>query len=89
MKHGLACLACIQLSRAGTTVAAGHAQERPGFLPGLSRLHIDGSYGSAADCDEAHHNDLNARQGLAQDSRDFLQTEVGRCIATDAPRFAD
>jgi len=54
----------------------------------LSEWNIDGSYGSAPDCDEAHHNDLNALQGLAQNSLDFLQTRAGRCIASDDPRLA-
>jgi hypothetical protein len=34
------------------------------------------------------HNDLNTLQGLAQDSRDFLQTQAARCVATDDPRLA-
>ena len=54
----------------------------------LSQWIIDGSYGSAADCDEAHHSDLNALQGLTQNSRDFLQTQAGRCVAADDTRLA-
>jgi hypothetical protein len=38
----------------------------------LSEWNIDGSYGSAPDCHEARQNDLNALQGLEQDSPDFL-----------------
>ena len=47
---------------------------------------VDGSYSTAADCDQAHYDDLNALQGLAQNSRDFLQTQAGRCVAADDPR---
>jgi hypothetical protein len=54
----------------------------------LSKWVIDGSYSSAADCDEAHRSVVNALQGLEQNSRDFLQTQVGRCIASDDPRLA-
>jgi hypothetical protein len=60
----------------------------PDSYTSLSKWVIDGSYGSAADCDEAHRSDVNALQGLAQNSRDFLQTQVGRCIAADDPRLA-
>jgi hypothetical protein len=35
---------------------------------------IDASYGTLADCHDAHHSDLNALQGLEQSSHDFLQT---------------
>ena len=56
---------------------------------------IDGSYGSAADCEAAHSDDLNGMLGLAKDSHDgedgreaFLQTQAGRCIASDDPRLA-
>jgi hypothetical protein len=48
----------------------------------------EGSFGTAGDCHEAHYGDLNALQGLEQNSHDFLQTEAGRCIATDDPRLA-
>ncbi|MBV8773473.1 MAG: hypothetical protein JO166_14265 [Deltaproteobacteria bacterium] len=55
----------------------------------LSRWNIDGSYSSAAACYEAHYEDLDALQGLEQNSRDFLQTQAGRCIAADDPRLPD
>jgi hypothetical protein len=60
----------------------------PDSYTALSQWNIDGSYGSAADCHEAHHSDLSALQGLEQNSRDFLQTQAGRCIAADDPRLA-
>jgi hypothetical protein len=44
--------------------------------------------GTAAECHKAHHRDLNALQGLEQNSPDFLQTKGGRCIAADDPRLA-
>ena len=53
----------------------------------LSQWSIDGSYGSASYCDHAHHDDLAAMQGLSQNSRDFLQTQAGRCVASDDPRL--
>jgi hypothetical protein len=49
---------------------------------------IDGSYGTATDCHQAYHDDLNALQGLEQNSPDFLQTQAGRCVASDDPRLA-
>jgi hypothetical protein len=86
MKHGLACILAI----AGWYLLYPPATHNssPDSYPALSHWHIDGSYGSAADCEEAYRSDLNALQGLDQDSRDFLQTEAGRCIAADDPRFA-
>jgi hypothetical protein len=54
----------------------------------LSQWTIDSSYGSAADCYEAHRGDLNAMQGLEHNSRDFLQTQAGRCVASGDPRRA-
>ena|SRR5947209_4326355 len=43
----------------------------PDSYTALSHWHIDGSYGTAADCHEAHYSDLNALQGLEQNSRDW------------------
>jgi hypothetical protein len=60
----------------------------PDSYTALSQWNIDGSYGTAADCDAAHLDDLNALQGLEQNSRDFLQTQAGRCVASDDPRLA-
>ena len=60
----------------------------PDSYTSLLQWNIDGSYGTAADCHEAHHHDLNALQGLEQNSPDFLQTKGGRCIAADDPRLA-
>jgi hypothetical protein len=54
----------------------------------LSQWNIDDSYGTLADCHDAHHSDLNALQGLEQSSPDFLQTQAGRCLAADDPRLA-
>jgi hypothetical protein len=59
----------------------------PDSYTALSQWNIDSSFGSAADCYAVHHSDLTALQGLAQNSRDFLQTQVGRCIAADDPRL--
>jgi hypothetical protein len=60
----------------------------PDSYTALLHWNIDGSYSTASDCDEAHQIDLNALQGLEQGSRDFLQTQAGRCIAADDPRLA-
>jgi hypothetical protein len=60
----------------------------PDSYTALSQYNNDGSYGTAADCHEAHSSDLNALQGLDQDSRDFLQTQDGRFISADDPRLA-
>jgi hypothetical protein len=54
----------------------------------LSTWNIDGSYSSAADCYAAYHDDLNSMVGLKHNSRDFLQTQAGRCIASDDLRLA-
>lgn len=54
----------------------------------FSKWHIDGSYGTAADCDAAYHDDLDSMVGLRQNSNDFLQTQAGRCIRRDDPRLA-
>jgi hypothetical protein len=87
MKHRLACIIAI----AGWYLVYPPATQRggPDSYPALSGWHIDGSYGSAADCREAHKNDLSALQGLRQDSGDLLQTQAGRCVATDDPRLAE
>jgi hypothetical protein len=87
MKHKLACIIAIAgwyLLYPPVTRNSG-----PDSYPALSRWHIDGSYGSAADCHEAHRSDLNALQGLKQEPHDFLQVQVGRCVATDDPRLAE
>ena len=54
----------------------------------LSSWVIDGSYSTAADCSAAHRDDLYSMVGLGQKSHDFLQTQAGRCIASDDPRLA-
>jgi hypothetical protein len=54
----------------------------------LSQWNVDGSYGTAADCDRAHHHDLNTLRGLEQNSADFLQTQADRCIESADPRLA-
>lgn len=86
MKHALACILAITgwYLLYPPAMYKGNADS----YTALSQWIIDGSYGSAADCDEAHHNDLNALQGLARNSRDFLQTQAGRCVAADDPRLA-
>ena len=60
----------------------------PDSYTSLSQWNIDGSYGTAADCDAAYRDDVNALQGLTQNSLDFLQTQAGRCVASDDPRLA-
>jgi hypothetical protein len=60
----------------------------PESYTALSQWNIDGSYSTATDCHEAHDSDLYALQGLEQNSRDFLQTQAGRCVAADDPRLA-
>jgi hypothetical protein len=60
----------------------------PDSYTSLSTWNIDGSYGTAADCDAAYHDDLNSIVGLKHSSPDFLQTQVGRCVAADDPRLA-
>jgi hypothetical protein len=40
-------------------------------------------YRTAADCDAAYRDDLNSIAGSSQDSIDFLQTQAGRCVASD------
>jgi hypothetical protein len=54
----------------------------------LSKWKVDGAYGSAADCDAAHRDDLKSMAGLGPNSSDFLQTQAGRCVASDDPRLA-
>ena len=86
MKHPVACIIAI----AGWYLLYPPATNNgnPDSYTALSEWNIDGSFGTAADCHEAHHGDLNALQGLEQNSRDFLQTQAGRCIAADDPRLA-
>ena len=62
----------------------------------LARWEIDSSYGTAVDCNEAHHSDLSAmRSGESDsDSRDdaynaFLETRSGRCVRSDDTRVAE
>jgi hypothetical protein len=60
--------------------------------PGLSSWVIDGSYGTAADCEAAHGDDLNSMLGLEENSHHdnaFLQTRAGRCVASDDPRLPE
>ena len=85
MKPSLACILAI----AGWYLLYPPATHKgnPDSYTALSQWNIDGSYGTAADCHEAHHSDLNALQGLEQSSRDFLQTQAGRCVAADDPRL--
>jgi hypothetical protein len=87
MKRGLACIIAI----AGWYLLYPPVTQQgsPDSYPALSQWHIDGSYGSAVDCHEAQRSDLNALQGLKQDASDFLQVQVGRCIAADDPRLAE
>jgi hypothetical protein len=87
MKHPLACIFAI----VGWYLLYPPAtyQGNPDSYTSLSKWVIDGSYGSAADCDEAHLSDVNALQGLDQNSADFLQTQAGRCTAADDPRLAE
>jgi hypothetical protein len=70
-------------------------KEGPDSIASLSSWQNDGSYGTAADCDAAHLDDLNSMLGLMQNSRGreesrkaFLQTQAGRCIASVDPRLA-
>ena len=86
MKHVIACIIAI----AGWYLLYPPATNNgnPDSYAAMSEWNIDGSFGTAADCHEAHHGDLNALQGLEQNSRDFLQTQAGRCIAADDPRLA-
>jgi hypothetical protein len=81
-------LACILAISGWYLLYPPATQGNPEAYTALSQWNIDGSYGSAADCHEAHRDDLNALQGLEQNSPDFLQTQAGRCIAADDPRLA-
>jgi len=87
MKHAFACTLAI----AGWYLLyppATHKGNPDSYTP-LSHWNIDGAYGSAADCHEAHLDDLNALQGLDRNSRDFLQTQAGRCVMADDPRLTE
>ena len=93
MKRGLVCVFAI----AGWYLLYPPAslQNDPDSPASLSKWEVDGSYGSAADCEAAHSDDLNGMLGLAKDSHDseegreaFLQTQAGRCVAADDPRLA-
>jgi hypothetical protein len=61
MKHGLACIFAI----AGWYLLYPPATHtgNPDSYAALSQWNIDGSYGTSADCHEAHHDDLNASSG--------------------------
>jgi hypothetical protein len=73
----------------------------PDSYTALSQWNIDGSYGTAADCHEAHYGDLNALQGLEQNSElSRFPTNPGRpmycsrrspareVVSVGCPRFA-
>ena len=83
MKHPIACIFTIAgwylLYPPATHIGS------PDSYTSLTQWKIDGSYGTARDCDEAYHDDMNALQGLTQNSRDFLQTQAARCVASDDP----
>ena len=60
----------------------------PDSLAQLSKWVIDGSFGTAADCEAAHLADLSAMLGLVEKARkDFFQTQAGQCVAADDPRL--
>jgi hypothetical protein len=86
MRHAFACILAI----AGWYLVYPPATHNgnPESYTALSGWNIDGSYSTAADCHEGHHDDLIALQGLEQTSRDYLQTQIGRCVASDDPRLA-
>ena len=86
MKRALACVLAI----AGWYLLYPPASLKndPDSPSSLSKWEIDGAYSTAADCDAAYRDDLNSMVGLKQNSHDFLQTQVGRCIASDDPRLA-
>jgi hypothetical protein len=86
MKRGLVCVFAI----AGWYLLYPPAslQNDPDSPASLSKWEVDGSYGSAADCDAAYRDDLNSMARLGQNSLDFLQIQVGRCVAADDPRLA-
>jgi hypothetical protein len=86
MKRALACVLAI----AGWYLLYPPASLKndPDSPASLSKWEIDGSYSTAADCDAAYRDDLNSMVGLRQNSNDFLQTQAGRCIASDDPRLA-
>jgi hypothetical protein len=76
-------------------VSAGHQKGGPDSQASVRKWEIDGTYGTAADCDSAHRSDLNGMFGLEENSRDrekahkaLLQTHGGRCIASEDPCLA-
>jgi len=85
MKRPLACVLAI----AGWYLLYPPATHKgnPDSYTELSQWNVDGSFDTAAHCNDAYDNDLKALQGLEQNSRDFLQTQAGRCIASDDPRL--
>jgi len=88
---GVKCLFACILAIAGWYLLYPPANHmgNPDSYTALSQWNIDSSYGTASDCHEAHHGDLDALQGLEQDSPDYLQTQAGRCVAADDPRLVE
>jgi hypothetical protein len=90
-------LACTLLAIAGWYLIYPPVTDRglPNCQASLSRWEIDGSYGTAVDCDAAYHSDLSsmgldANRADSEDAHNaFLQTRAGRCIASDDPRLAE
>jgi hypothetical protein len=66
------------------------AIEQSDFDPqaSLSQWEIDSSYGSSVDCFAAYQSEVDSMLALKHNSRDFLQTQAGRCIASDDLRLA-
>jgi hypothetical protein len=86
MTHAFACIIAI----AGWYLIYPPATHKgdPDSRVSLSKWQIDGSYGTAADCDAAHRSDLNSMLGLKQKSHDLLQRKPADGIASDDPRLA-
>jgi hypothetical protein len=85
MKRALACVLAIGCWYSLYPPATHNGN--PDSYTTLSHWNIDGSYSSAKDCDAAHRDDLDWMAGLSRDSRDYLQTEAGRCVASDDSRL--
>jgi hypothetical protein len=83
MKRGLGCI----LAVAGWYLLYPPATHRgnPDSYTTLSQWNIDGSYGTVADCNAAYRDDLDWMAGLSRNSHDLLQTQAGRCVASDDP----
>ena len=57
----------------------------PDSQASLSNWEIDGSYGTAGDCDAAHRSDLNSMLGLEENSRvPMLLRDSARRGSSDA-----